>query len=137
MKKISFLLLIAFVAVGVVSAQNWGNPWGGRAQSVTVEGTLQLQNGQIALSSGNAVYFVPALTQYIGFIDGIKEGARVSVSGYAFGNVLQAEQITISGKSYGMLANNFGGYGAGCGCGYCYGPASFNSGCGGWGRRGW
>jgi hypothetical protein len=136
MKKIGFLLVIAFAALGVVSAQGWGSPWGGMAQPVTVEGTLQLQNGQIALSTGNAVYFVPALTRYVGFIDGLKEGARVSVSGYASGNVLQAAQITVSGRAYDLLANNFGGYGAGCGCGYCYGQVSFNSGRGGWGMRG-
>jgi hypothetical protein len=138
MKKTSLLLAIAFLSIGVVSAQNWGNPWGGTAQAVNIEGTLELQNGQIAVSTGNAFYFVPALTRYIGFIDGIKEGARVSVSGYAYGNVLQVAKITISGKSYDLLANNSGGYGAGCGCGgYCYGPVSSSGGRGDFGRRGW
>jgi hypothetical protein len=95
MKKLIFVLVIAFLAIGVVSAQNWGI-----GQSVTVEGTLKLQNGQIALSAGNTLYFVPVLNRYVGFIDGLKEDARVSVSGYASGNVLQAAQVTINGKSY-------------------------------------
>ena len=99
MKRTGFLLVIAFLAIGAVSAQNWRNQWGA-SQSVTVEGTLRLQNGQIAVSTGNAIYYVPVLNQYIGFIDGLKEGASISVSGYVSGNILQPSQVTINGKSY-------------------------------------
>ena len=132
MKKPGFVLVIAFVAIGGISAQNWGN-----SQSITIEGTLQLQNGQVAVSTENAVYFVPELGRYVGFIDGLREGARVSVAGYASGNYLQLVQMTLNGKSYDFLTNNFAqGYG-GCGRGYCSGPAGFSGGGrGGWGRRG-
>ena len=132
MKKLCFILVIAFVATGGISAQNWGN-----SRSITIEGTLQLQNGQIAVSTGNAVYFVPELGRYVGFIDGFREGARVSVSGYASGNYLQPVQMTLNGKSYDLRTNNFAqGYG-GYGRGYCAGPAGFGGGGrGGWGMRG-
>jgi hypothetical protein len=125
MKKVIFVLIIGILAVGTISAQVWG------AQSVTVEGTLQLQNGQIAVATGNAVYFVPVLTQYIGFIEGLREGARVTVLGYASGNVLQAAQVTINGKTYdfptrGYSTGNANGYG-GCG-GWCYGPGYASAG---------
>jgi hypothetical protein len=139
MKRLGFVLVIAFLAIGAVSAQGWGNQ--GIAQSVTVEGTLQLQNGQIALATGNAVYFVPVLNRYIGFIDGLREGARVSVVGYASGNVLQATQATINGKpydfpapGYGNAASGYANYGPGSCGGGCYGSGGFTSG-GGMGRR--
>ena len=129
MKKVGFLLVIAFMAIGTVFAQNWG----GVSQKITVTGTLQLQNGQIALASGNTVYFVPTLGRYIGFIDGLKEGASVSIDGYASGNYLEPSKVTINGKSYDFSPNNpgqsWGGYG------YCgYGPyASGGYGYGGYG----
>jgi hypothetical protein len=111
MKKMIFVLAIGILAIGTISAQAWG------AQSITVEGTLQLQNGQIAVASGNSVYFVPVLNQYIGFIDGLREGARITVSGYASGNVLQAAQVTINGKSYNFQASGYGSCCSGWGTG--------------------
>jgi hypothetical protein len=88
MKKLFFVVEIVLAVAGIVSAQNWG--WGGTsgglAQSVTVTGTLQLQNGTIAVSNGNTVYYVPSLERYIGCIDGLKEGAQVTIQGYVYGN---------------------------------------------------
>jgi len=128
MKKLVFLLVIAFMAAGTIFAQGWG----GVSQQITVTGTLQLLNGQIALSSGNTVYFVPSLGRYVGFIEGLKEGTSVSIEGYASGNYLEPSKVTISGKSYDFTPNNFG-QGRGGGYGYC-GNGSYNSGgygCGG------
>ena len=113
MKKIGLALAIALLAIGTVSAQGWGN-WGGASQTtVTVEGTLQLQNGQIAVSSGNATFFVPMLGRYVGFVEGLREGARVSVVGYASGNFLQPVQFTIDGRTYDLLPAGpaYGGFG--------------------------
>jgi len=115
MKKIGFFLVIAFMAINTVFAQGWGSA----PRRITVTGTLQLQDGQIALAGGNTVYFVPVLGRYIGFIDGLKEGAGVSIDGYASGNYLQPSKVTINGKSYDFLPDNpgqgRGGYGY---CGY-------------------
>ena len=99
MKRVVFVLAIALLAIGAVSAQ-----------TVTVEGTLQLQNGKIAVATGNTFYFVPVLNQYIGFIEGLKEGARVSVLGFASGNIIQASQVTINGKSYDFQNPSYGNY---------------------------
>jgi FlaG/FlaF family flagellin (archaellin) len=120
MKKLIFVLAIALLAIGTVSAQ-----------SVTVSGTLQLQNGSIAVASGSNVYFVPVLNQYIGFIDGLREGAQVSINGTVWGNSIQPITVTIAGKTYDFTPNNqqgfnqgnFSNYG-----GYGYGPC-----CIGWG----
>jgi hypothetical protein len=128
MKKLMFLTAVVCLATGSIFAQGWG----GVSQKITVNGTLQLQNGQIALASGNTVYFVPTLGRYIGFIDGIKEGASVSIDGYASGNYLEPSRVTVNGKSYDFSTNYQAQWGGGYG--YCgYGPGGY--GCGGYGNR--
>jgi hypothetical protein len=118
MKKLGFLTAVACLAAGTIFAQGWGDA----SQTITVNGTLQLQNGQIAVASGNTVYFVPTLGRYIGFIDGLKEGARVSIDGYASGNYLEPSKVTLDGKSYDFNTNQgWGNYGWG-GYGYGGGP---------------
>ena len=94
------------MVVSMVSAQQWGNRRG-FARSVTVTGTLQLQNGTIAVTDENKVYYVPSLERYIGFIEGLKEGAQVNMEGYIAGNsnYIQPSKITINGKSYDFIAN--------------------------------
>jgi hypothetical protein len=123
MKKIVLVMAIALAAAGVVSAQSL--PWG-VAQSQSVQGTLGLQNGVIVLSSGNAVYYVPHLFRYVGFIDGLKEGAQVKIEGYSMGNgYLMPSKITVGGKDYdvssgysdlGMRHRGGRGYGGGRDC---------------------
>ena len=104
MKKIIFFLLIAVLVVGTVSAQN-RNDSRRNNSTVTIDGTLQLEKGAIAVSSGDSVYYVPSLTRYIGFIDGLKEGASVSVEGYEYRNVLYPVKVTIAGKSYDFASD--------------------------------
>jgi hypothetical protein len=132
MKKLMLMTAIAFLAGGTIFAQAWS----GVSQKITVTGTLQLQNGQIVLASGNTVYFVPTLIRYIGFIDGLKEGAGVSIEGYASGNYLEPSKVTINGKPYDFSANiQTQGWGNYAHCGYgSY--ASGGYGCGGYGYRG-
>jgi hypothetical protein len=69
-------------------------------EAVTINGTLQLEKGFIAVSSGDKVYYVPRLTRYIGFIEGLKEGAIVSVEGFTFKNFILPLKVTLNGKSY-------------------------------------
>ena len=101
MKKLVFLTLICLLAIGTVSAQGWTAP-----ETIRVEGTLQLQNGHIVLSTGTTVYFVPGLMRYIGFIEGLREGARISAEGFVSGNFLQATKVIIGGREYDLSANN-------------------------------
>jgi hypothetical protein len=98
MKKTFILLTTVFMAAGAVFAQGWGGR--GRPEQVTIEGTLQLHNGQFAVASGNNIYYVPVIGRYAGFIDGLKEGSNASFDGYVLGNFLRPVKMTINGKTY-------------------------------------
>jgi hypothetical protein len=106
MKKIIIIFSIAFLAIGALSAQGWGPR--SAPESVKIEGTLQLHKGQFAVASGNNIYYVPRISRYVGFIDGLKEGSNVSFEGYVAGNFLQPVKMTISGKSYDLAGDRAG-----------------------------
>jgi len=67
---------------------------------MTVDGVLKLEKGLVAVANGDSVYYVPALNRYIGFIEGLKEGAKVSVEGVQFKDVIRPVKVKIDGKSY-------------------------------------
>jgi len=71
-----------------------------QAENLKVEGTLKLEKGFVAVESGENVYLVPMLNRYIGFISGLKEGAKVTVEGRGFKNMLQPVNVNIEGKDY-------------------------------------
>lgn len=105
MKKILVLLFISALFTGTVFAQNRDNRLDRNdrqrgASKVTIEGVLQLEKGVVAVASGDSVYPVPVLTRYIGFIDGLKEGTKISVEGYQFNKFIRPVKVTINGKSY-------------------------------------
>ena len=132
MKKLGILIIIACLVAGMAFAQNWGNRRGTTSQTITVTGTLQLQNGVIAVVNGNTAYYVPTLTQYIGFIEGLREGAQVSIEGYVSGNYVQPTRVTISGRSYDFAANAQQCFSY---CGNGWGNSRVISGRGGYGCR--
>jgi hypothetical protein len=104
MKKLLLLTVLVCLAVGTVSAQGWGNPWGTPREAISVSGTLQLHSGTIAVVSGDKTYFVPALMRLTGFVEGLKEGAQISLDGFAMGNYIQPSKFTVSGKTYDLSA---------------------------------
>jgi len=126
MKKLIISLIIVVLIVGTVFAQpimeernqgpkvkperlNDANPQSknNRARegkSVSVEGTLKLEKGFVAVESANTVYYVPMLNRYIGFITGLREGEKVSVEGYERKNMIRPTKVTIDGKSYDFIA---------------------------------
>jgi hypothetical protein len=104
-KKLVVFILVSALFAGTVFAQNRDNrPDRNDRQrapvKVTVEGVLQLEKGVVAVASGDSIYLVPVLTRYIGFIEGLKEGAKISVEGSQFRNFIQPVKVTINGKSY-------------------------------------
>jgi hypothetical protein len=118
MKRLTGLLFIAVILTGSLYAQNRFSPDFNNQQydtnSVAVSGTLMLENGSIAVQSvrGNttSIYLVPILNRYVGFIDGLQEGAAINVEGFSFGNgdVLHPTKITIGGQVYNFPAQDFG-----------------------------
>ena len=106
MKKLGLFLLVACLAIGTAFAQKEEKSRT-PPETITVEGTLQLQNGMISVLSGETSFLVPMLNRYIGFIEGLKEGNKISVEGYARKNFLHPSKVIIAGKSYDFPAMVF------------------------------
>ena len=106
MKKVISIMVIAILVAGTICAQDKVNPRENRQrETVSIEGTLKLENGLVAVQSGDTVYRVPLLNRYIGFINGLKEGAKVSVEGNSFRNVIMPKKVVIDDKTYDFVAN--------------------------------
>lgn len=148
MKRLSLFVLIAAMVAGTVFAQDKDATPGkndrqdrierrdlnrrpSESKSVTIEGTLKLEKGLVAVASGESVYYVPMLTRYIGFIDGLKEGTKVSVEGIESRNFIQPSKVTIAGKAYDFAAD-----GRGPGMGNSVGPNQRRGDFGGCGMQG-
>jgi len=77
-------------------------------ENVTVSGSLTIAQGMIAVVSGDTTWLVRGLSRYVGFIDGLKEGAQITLEGYAMPagsrekniKLLQAQKMTLNGKDY-------------------------------------
>jgi hypothetical protein len=101
MKKIVLLCLLTAIIGGSIFAQS-------NAPTTTIRGTLGLSNGRVAVVSGNITYYVRGLVRFVGFIDGLKEGAQVSLDGYASAPRVEGQKdrlfypvtLTLNGKTY-------------------------------------
>jgi hypothetical protein len=74
-KKIALFVFLSLIMCGITFAQT-------TTPTTTVDGTLGLKGGRIVLRSGDTTYYTRGLQQFVGFIDGLKEGAQVSIEGY-------------------------------------------------------
>jgi len=79
------------------------------AESVNISGNLTLVRGRIAVISNDLTYFAVGLNRYVGFIDGLKDGAAVTLQGNAFpvpqnekARFLQVQKLTLAGKDYDL-----------------------------------
>ena len=87
-------------------------------EKVTVDGALALKNGLISVESGGVTYHVPMLGRYTGFLDGLKENAKVKLEGYSVKRpdepsaFLRPVKMTLDGKEYDFPSRgNFDGQG--------------------------
>jgi len=78
-------------------------------ESATVSGNLTIAQGMIAVVNGETTWLVGGLNRYVGFIDGLKEGAEVTLEGYAMPvsrdkNIksLHVQKMTLNGKDYDL-----------------------------------
>ena len=119
-KRIFLFLLLILGIITIVSAQNRPLPrdWRPNAPSpaprvnreeVKVSGELTIVQGFLAVKSGDVTYLAMGLQRYIGFIDSLKDGARVTLEGYAFNRpqnektkLLLISKLTIGGKDYDL-----------------------------------
>jgi len=101
MKKIVLFCLFAAIMGGSIFAQS-------NAPTTTIRGTLGLSNGRISVVDGDVTYYVRGLGRFVGFIDGLKEGAQVSLDGYAAAPRTEGQKdrffnpvkLTLNGKNY-------------------------------------
>jgi hypothetical protein len=84
-------------------------------ETSTITGKLELINGNIAVKNGDTVYYTVGLDRLIGFVDGLKEGAEVSLEGWSFAASRDLEyrrflvsKLTFNGKEYSNLLPEFG-----------------------------
>jgi len=97
----------------MVSAQGWNrgkeSPRLPAAETVTVSGALVVAHGMPALKSGDVTYLLGGMMRFVGFIDGLKEGAQVTVEGSAVTSpknsnlkIMRPAKLTLNGKNYDM-----------------------------------
>ena len=84
-----------------------------QTESANVSGNLTIARGAIAVENDGVTYLTFGLNRFVGFIDGLKEGAQVTLDGIAMTNpqndkvkVLRVHKMTLNGKEYD-LANSF------------------------------
>ena len=131
MKRTVLFFILAFCAITMISAQSRNRqgqdlPQRGPApprqwersdqrrtprqniETVNVSGNLTIARGMIAVSSNDNTYLVMGLNRFTGFIDGFKEGAAVTLEGYALPSrndntkILWAQKMTFNGKDYDL-----------------------------------
>jgi hypothetical protein len=151
MKRIMFLTLCVLTVVGVAFAQTGNKPGPDAGKGFTppaqetISGNLGISGGMISLESGGSLYYVTGLNRFIGFIDGLKEGAAVSLTGYAFdaprlsgAKVFRAVEMRLNDKSYELAppAAELSGPGSGGrgGFAHCGNFRSRDGGSGDWDR---
>jgi hypothetical protein len=114
MKRFLVFSVIALLIAGMVYAEpikeqrnsspRTAKERNGEDSSVKVDGVLKLEKGFVAVENADNVYIIPMLNRYIGFISDLREGAKVSVEGYEFKNMIRPTKVTIEGKSYDFMA---------------------------------
>jgi len=107
MKKIVLLCLLTAIIGGSIFAQS-------NTPTTTIRGTLGLSSGRISVVSGNITYYIRGIQRFVGFIDGLKEGAQVSFDGYALAPTVEGQRdrlfypvtLTLNGKNYEVGSPN-------------------------------
>ncbi|MCL2069730.1 MAG: hypothetical protein FWH19_01940 [Treponema sp.] len=119
-RKILFVLMIAAL-VATASAQGrergerqrpdgterQARPQRPPAETVSLAGSLIVAQGMPALQSGNDTYLIFGLGRLIGFIDGLREGAQVTIDGTVVASPMDSEikilvpsQLALGGRTY-------------------------------------
>jgi hypothetical protein len=117
-RAVLFIVLVLGI-VAIASAQQRREP--GRdfrslppGEEVTVSGSLIISRGMPAVQSDDTTYLIIGICQIAGLIDGLREGAYVTVDGTARGNPRNSElkflvtsKVTLDGKGYDIPRPQF------------------------------
>jgi hypothetical protein len=129
MKKMVLMMFTALTVTGFIFAQNNGargeNNGPGQVferrardmgEPVTLTGKLEWVNGRIAVKTDNKTYFISGIRELLGFVDGLKESAEVTLSGKAYNmthipeySFFRTEKVTFNGKDYELYDAGFDG----------------------------
>ena len=78
-------------------------------ENASVSGNLSLVRGMIAVTEGDTTYIAGGLNRFIGFIDGLTEGAAVTLEGNVFSSprsesvkFLFVQKMTLNEKEYDL-----------------------------------
>ena len=78
-------------------------------ETASVSGNLTIAQGMIAVKSGDVTYIAGGLQRFVGFIDGLKEGAAVTLEGNVSPaprnesvKFLHVQKMTLNGKDYDL-----------------------------------
>jgi hypothetical protein len=113
LKRLLFFLILIFGFAVIASAQEResgrnqrGFPSG---ETVTVSGTLTVAQGMPAINRGDTTYLLLGISRLTGFVDGLREGAQVTIEGTALTNrgdntliFLRPSTLTLNGRSYDL-----------------------------------
>ena len=115
------VLILGFVVFASAQEKEAGRDRRNRLapEPITVSGSMIVARGGPALKSGDVTYYVGGISRLIGFIDGLREGAQVSVEGVAVAvprnedvKLLRASKLIVGGKTYDLApqgeGRNFG-----------------------------
>lgn len=124
MKHTMMIMMLTCGAVYMAHAQGtphgWGPPRGAPPQmeKASVSGALTIAQGRIAIIQNDVTYLLAGLNRFVGFIDGLKEGASVSVEGEAFSReanaavkLMRVQKLTLNGKDYSLAPSRTEGGG--------------------------
>ena len=109
-RKFLFIVLVIGIAA-MASAQGWGGEreGGPPSEAVTVTGTMTLANGIPAIKSGDVIYIFPGLNRIVGYMQGLQEGASVTIDGTAISNpnntnqkFVRASKLTVNGNTHDL-----------------------------------
>lgn len=110
MKYIKAVLVLVMLSTGLLYAQEFNTP-----KKTTITGDLSLVQGTIAIQKDGITYFISGLRHLVGFVDGLKEGATVTLEGYAspvrqgISVMFRATKLTFGTKDYELASPYLGG----------------------------
>jgi hypothetical protein len=104
-KKTAIVIMMILLIAGTLSAQVVQQT----VETTTISGKLSILNSLIAVETENQTYYVHGFQHLINFVDGLKEGASVSLEGYVLPYQNDKENLhfvstnlTLNGKSYDL-----------------------------------